>query len=353
MKKILTTLLAFLMMHLATIRLIAQNVGIGTTTPDPTAKLHIDLATSLTDGFLITGTNNFAGSVPDLNAGTRMMFYPAKGAFRAGTVTGIQWNNSNVGEHSAAFGYDTKASNSTSFAAGYGAVATGARSLSIGSLTQATGYVSTALGNGTQAIGDASTAFGAYSSAVGTAATAMGNNTNSDGNVATSMGYYTNAQSFASVAMGQFNDALAGSDLGSWLPTDPLLILGNGVSNAFRSNAFVVYKNGNTDINGYTQLGKATEFAPAIKMKKITGTTAALQNTWVNAPHGLSASKILSVSIIVDVPGFVQLPPSYTYQGGYEYQYQVSSSSIVVINSASNSSNILSKAFRILITYEE
>jgi hypothetical protein len=135
----------------------------------------------------------------------------------------------------------------------------------------------------------------------------------------------------------------------------PLFIVGNGESEGLRNNALVIYKSGNADIDGYTRLGDSTTTSnvPRIKMKKLTGTSAATQNAWTNIAHGLTMSKILSVNIIMSIPGFVNLPPSYTYQTGYEYQYQVAASNIVVINSATNSSNILSKTFTILIVYEE
>ena len=55
----------------------------------------------------------------------------------------------------------------------------------------------------------------------------------------------------------------------------------------------------------------------------------------------------------MSIPAFVNLPPNYTFQVGYEYQYQISSTNIVVINTTTNSANILSKNFTILITYEE
>lgn len=119
------------------------------------------------------------------------------------------------------------------------------------------------------------------------------------------------------------------------------------------SNAVVVYKNGNTDINGFTSLGKSPEAASAIKMKKLTGVSAGAQNTWVNIAHGFALSKIFSVNIILNIPGFVNIPLAYTYQAGYEYQYQVAASNIVVININGNSANILNKNFTILITYEE
>ena len=93
----------------------AQNVGIGTTAPNPGALLHVNLGTSTTKGFLVSGTYT-GGTVPDLGAGARLMFYPGKLAFRAGNVTGTQWDNSNVGTSSVALGYNAIASNENSFA---------------------------------------------------------------------------------------------------------------------------------------------------------------------------------------------------------------------------------------------
>ena len=55
----------------------------------------------------------------------------------------------------------------------------------------------------------------------------------------------------------------------------------------------------------------------------------------------------------MNIPGFVNVPPGYTYNAGYEYQFQIADSNIVVINMNGNSANILNKTFTILITYEE
>ncbi len=318
----------------------AQNVGIGTATPQPTAKLHIDLGTSLTDGFLVTGNSGpiGTGSVPDLGAGSRMMFYPAKAAFRAGITTGQNWNNVNVGMYSAAFGTGTKASGVASFAAGAGATASGDEALSIGYYTQAPGLSAVALGEQTSAYGYAATTLGYYTTAMGQGSTALGLN--------------TNAKSYGSVAMGRFNEPFATSDATTWVDTDPLLILGNGTSGTARKNALVVYKNGNTEINGYTQLGEA---APAIKMKKITGTGPAVDNNMMVAT-GLDGSKILSVSILMQY-GTTPLatrtvPPNYTTVG-LEYRYSINFSTIEIVNQIGNSANIGSKPFRMLIMYEE
>jgi hypothetical protein len=79
-------------------------------------------------------------------AGTRMMWYPRKGAFRAGLVGGTQWDAANIGDGSVAMGQDVRASASyatafglrttaaqqSSFAAGEDNIASGAASVALG-----------------------------------------------------------------------------------------------------------------------------------------------------------------------------------------------------------------------------
>lgn len=107
---------------------------------------------------------------------------------------------------------------------------------------------------------------------------------------------------------------------------------------------------GNTEINNFTKLGAT---APSVKMIKLTGTTAATQGTQTPIPHGLTSSKILSVNVLVDYAAGASVPPSYNGSTGYEYDYFINSTSIVVWPKSGNSANILSKAIRILVTYEE
>jgi hypothetical protein len=88
----------------------SANTGIGTSSPNTSALLHINTGTSTSKGFLVTGTYNGSSTVPDLGGGSRMMYYPGKAAFRAGSVNGTQWDNSNTGIYSFAAGYNTTAS---------------------------------------------------------------------------------------------------------------------------------------------------------------------------------------------------------------------------------------------------
>jgi hypothetical protein len=104
------------------------------------------------------------------------------------------------------------------------------------------------------------------------------------------------------------------------------------------------------EVNGFTKMGTT---APAVKMLKFTGTTAAIQGNNTVILHGLTSSKILAVNVLVEYVAGSSVPPSYTASVGYEYDYFVSAAGITIWNKAGNSANILSKPFRILVTYEE
>jgi len=62
------------------------------------------------------------------------------------------------------------------------------------------------------------------------------------------------AYSYAETVLGMYNDYNIESDSKNWLSVDPLFVIGNGFSDDFRSNALVVYKNGNMDVNGNLKL---------------------------------------------------------------------------------------------------
>jgi hypothetical protein len=76
--------------------------------------------------------------------------------------------------------------------------------------------------------------------------------------------------------------------------------------------------------NGFTVLGDA---GPSIKTKKLTGTTGSSEGAEVSQAHGLTASKIISVTAKVESGGFYYTPGSTrsngyqfdVYWGGYQY----------------------------------
>jgi hypothetical protein len=161
-----------------------------------------------TDGLLATGTNG-TGTASSLGAGTRMMWYPIKSAFRAGYIGGTQWDDANIGNYSVAMGYGSKASGQTSTGMGASTTASGYASTAMGENTLASGLISTATGRGTTASGDLSTAMGITTTASGTFSTAMGYNTTASGESSTAMGSGTIGSSSFSTAMG-YNTTASG-----------------------------------------------------------------------------------------------------------------------------------------------
>jgi hypothetical protein len=178
-------------------------------------------------GLVVLGASGI-GAIPVAGAGVRLLWWPGRGAFRAGGVSGSQWDDASIGTRSMAMGYNTTASEN----------------------------YSTALGVGTTASGVSSTAMGEYTQADGASSTAMGQNTTASGNNSTAMGAGTRAQAHTSLALGRYN-VIAG-DQTSWVATDPVLVVGNGTSPAARSNALTLRKNGDLAIAGRLATGNGT-----------------------------------------------------------------------------------------------
>ncbi len=98
---------------------------------------------------LVGGTYNGDPSgetVPAQGAGTRLMWYPGKGAFRVGGIEGTQWDAANIGDHSFAAGFNVRASAQYSTAFGKGSTAAQMSSFAAGEDATASGAASVALG---------------------------------------------------------------------------------------------------------------------------------------------------------------------------------------------------------------
>jgi hypothetical protein len=273
-----------------------DKVGIGTTTPNFKLSLDND------GGILARGTHGSGDTLFASGSGTRLIWYPRKAAFRAGSVNGSQWNNDSIGDYSVAMGYSTKAKNTGSTALGYYTNASGDHSTALGSYTKAMGSSSTSMGDRTTAsgnystaMGDHTTASGSYSTAMGSfteantdystamgystsasgsysttmgyetgasgsystamghqttasgsVSAAMGERTKASGNLSTSMGFHTKANSYTSLAMGRYN--VGGGTADSWVSGDPLFEIGIGTDTNNTANAMTVLKNGNVGI---------------------------------------------------------------------------------------------------------
>jgi hypothetical protein len=106
---------------------------------------------------------------------------------------------------------------------------------------------------------------------------------------------------------------------------------------------------GNTEHHGFTHLGdESTDDAPAIKMKKITGTTDSDATTTVS--HGLTRDKILAVDIHISNGGGVNYPPNALSAVADQYRYFINSAVITMSNVGAD---LQGQSYWILITYEE
>ncbi len=263
---------------------------VGDAHAQPTPVTTIDNAagdsvmTVFEDGGFAAYGEEGTGTIPVEGAGTRMMWYPGKAAFRVGEVEGDEWDDDNIGTRSVAMGdrttasgfdatamgFETTASGNTATAMGNGTTASGSDATAMGLATEASGDESTAMGNGTTASEEASTAMGdettasghestamgALTEASGYAATAMGSQTTASGRNATAMGDETTASGRHSSAMGTGTEAATESSLSigeynnaNTSDDGTLFVVGNG-SFINASDALVLDESGDLEISG-------------------------------------------------------------------------------------------------------
>ncbi len=117
----------------------------------------------------------------------------------------------------------------------------GGHSLTMGFNSRADGNYAFAQGNGARAIGWVSMASGSVVTATGDSSQSFGINTTSD--------------AYAQHTIGQFNLPKSGESANSWVATDPLFVVGNGLSAGAKSNAMMILKNGNVGIGTTSPAG--------------------------------------------------------------------------------------------------
>jgi len=175
-----------------------------------------------------------------------------------------------VGVSSTASGWYSMASGHLSIASGYqsmacalSSTASGTISMASGNFSTASGQQSTASGLGSIASGTQSVASGAYSRASGNysvasgwssvasghGSMASGMGSVASGKYATASGHVTTAVGYAQYVIGQYN-IIPQSDPLTWVPSDELFTIGNGLNASAASNALVVKKNGDTTVYG-------------------------------------------------------------------------------------------------------
>jgi hypothetical protein len=256
---------------------IAGNLSLGTNGSDPGLTFHYADGTTAT--ITMTSSRNAAnwewyhnsGSGTQismkLDSSNQLIVYNAAGTAAGITlnptgtsafVNGITIGSSNVltvvsgdARYLSLGSSIGSATNSvTVYGTGYGARGYGSYSTAIGSHANANAGWSTALGNESYANAGNSSALGYGSTANGNYSVAVGR---------------TTAQAMSQMVVGQYNILQGTTD--SWIATDDLFIVGNGTAANARSNAFVVKKNGNTQVNGDTFMAGKLEVAGRSKIQ--------------------------------------------------------------------------------------
>jgi len=191
-----------------------------------------------------TGSISNPPTAPVSGAGTRLMWIPARSAFRVGTISDNRWDAAEIGLFSFASGLDSKANGYASTALGTLTSANGLYSSAIGFHTIANGDYSTAIGYYTTANEHSSIAMGALTTASKYGSTAMGINTTANGNASTAMGYNSYAGGLVSTAIG--NETIASGEsataMGRYNTDNPnaIFMVGNGTSSTARVNVFTI-----------------------------------------------------------------------------------------------------------------
>ena len=165
--------------------------------------------------------------------------------------------NDASGVRSSAFGYENDATGERSSAFGYENEATGDGSSAFGYENEATGVFSSAFGDSNAATGDGSSAFGTFNDATGDRSSAFG--------------YGNEANLYQMTAIGTYNQTVNGSS-NTWIPTEPVFMVGNGENSFNPSTALTILKNGNTgigtnspevklEVNGRLRIGSYEELS--------------------------------------------------------------------------------------------
>lgn len=226
------------------------DIGIGTSTP--LADFHVNN----TDGVLFTGTFG-QGTIPITGAGTRMMWYPRKGAFRSGAVSSFLWDDAFIGDYSFAAGYNARAQGEYSVSFGQNSRSMGEGAFSAGNGAIADGDFAVAAGHNPEAYGDYSVGLGRAPHALDTGSVAIGYHPTAAGKFAFSLGNYSWANGDYSFAMGYHPIA---DHEGSFIWNDKSDL--TGYVNTTAANQFMVKASGGSVFYSSTDLLSGVQLLP-------------------------------------------------------------------------------------------
>ena len=296
-------------------------------------------------GILAVGTT---GSTPVSGAGTRLMWIPAKKAFRAGAAYSTYWDDEYIGSGSFAFGSDrTYAFGTGGIAMGYNAHSNYDHSIAIGRNTAATGGAySLVVGDGSKTTEGSGTAIG-ISSEAGYRGVAVGFDVdvyrsvgvgggidiNQGNNYITAMGYTLSADTSIdrSVMVGRFltTSADSASLIGSGVDSDNPLVnsIPNSIAFAVNSTVPTLFITDGGGVGGIGNVGIGT-LTPTHKLNvvgnaNITGNITTNQYYAEMWFHNESASgnstTISSQDVWYNITGFSQATDSGQSLNGFSY----------------------------------
>ncbi len=267
---------------------------IGTTSnADVIFKRNNDEGFRMTAGGALLATGNITtGVTPTTTATTRMMWIPAKSAFRAGQASGTEWSNTQIGLSSFAGGNNNTASGTGSFSMGQNNTASGIYSSALGyqnttdgvsSFTAGDGNIITSGGMWSTALGTLNQTSASHAFAAGNSNTvsgqhgvAMGNNNTASAYSTVAIGDHSRASASAAVAIG--NQAVASgpgsyaignlvntnSKTGAWCigdfssPTVAMSAQNNNEMNMRFAGGYKLYSDANTTVGAYLMPGSSS-----------------------------------------------------------------------------------------------
>lgn len=193
---------------------------------------------------------------PTSGNGTRMAWIPARSAFQAGTFNtndgSVRFISENIGLFSFCGGLNAEARSRGGIALGIDAISDGtSNTIAFGETVRANGTNCLVMGQNSWANANNSI-LGGFNSSIqeGTSNTILfGESATANANNSYGLGRGLNMNTFGCLFLGSFNLKTIGVNPTTWVPTDPLFVLGNGQSDAIRSDAMVVQKNGIVNIN--------------------------------------------------------------------------------------------------------
>jgi hypothetical protein len=165
------------------------------------------------------GTYASGADMIEAGAGTKLIWYPKKAAFRAGGISSTQWDNVNIGAYSVAFGYSNIAKGSNSASFGYQNTSSNTNAFTAGYQNTASGITSAAIGYRSKAVGLHAISIGDSAIAQGISSMALGYKTLASGKYATAMGgvSFDGFQDayIANIASGEGSTAMGGGNTAS------------------------------------------------------------------------------------------------------------------------------------------